>query len=296
MRLLPADVSQDGSDFRGVSRQENPATSRFLAPITGAMELYRFECPTRAGFLQRAVVLAQSGYRYFVQGEVPERRAPSEVDERLLAKYGLRLSRRARAYRKEYGFENGHYFRFGRSWVLMATARSFFLDVDGNERVLDLRENPLRVFGYTVSLRRDGAASREGSERRRVSVRLDEVTYLELRAYFESLSCHRSEEALRAEFWRASNAWEPYAPVKRQFRAILWRVNERRREAGLSRVPLSCLRIHRRLPKHFAGHAERDPMRGNFDSVVGGGIDDSDHVNGAELPALPESRRRRAPL
>lgn len=215
------------------------------------MEPYRYECESVEGFVQRAVVLAQRGYRYFVQGEVPERKEPAAIDKKLLAKYDLRKTRRQRAYRKSRGLPNGHYFRHGRTWIVMATARELFLAVDEKERVLDLRESPIRAFGYSLSLRRDGSAMRRGEHRYRASVRLDLETYRELRAYFEDLALHRSKERLAAEFWRESSRWQAYAPVSRQFRAIVRRVNERRAKASYELVPTSCVRRYRKHPKHF---------------------------------------------
>lgn len=215
------------------------------------MEPYRYECESVEGFVQRAVVLAQRGYRFFVQGEVPARKEPAAIDEKLLSKYELRKTRRQRAYRKSRGLPNGHYFRHGRTWIVMATSREFFLAVDTQERPLDLRETPIRAFGYSVSLRRDGSAMRRGEHRYRASVRLDLVTYREVRAYFEGLALHRSEDRLAAEFWRESSRWQAYAPVHRQFRAILWRVNEQRKRAGYDPVPVGCIRRYRTHPKHF---------------------------------------------
>lgn len=215
------------------------------------MEEYRYECASMEGFVQRVVVLAQRGYRHFVQGEVPEHRSPEAVDEKFLAKYDLRKTRRQRAYRKQIGLSNGHYFRYGRTWVAMATERDFFLAVDPRESVSDLRENPIRAGGYSISLRRDGSAKRRGEHRYRASVRLDSETYLELRGYLESLAVHRSKEWLAAEVWKLSTRWQSYAPVQRQFRAIVRRLNEGRVEAGFDRVPASCVRICRELPRHF---------------------------------------------
>ena len=220
------------------------------------MEEYRFVCPSIDGFVQRVVVLSQRGYRYFVQGEVPERKSPEAIDEKFLAKYELRKTRRQRSYRKESGLSNGHYFRFGRTWVAMATSREFFLKVDQNEDVLDLRETPIRVGGYSLSLRRDGSADRHGEHRYRASVRLELETYLELRAYFEDLAVHRTKEGLAAEFWRLSSNWQSYAPVYRQFRAVLRRVNERRGEAGFGRLGGECIRRHRTPPRHFDRETE----------------------------------------
>lgn len=217
--------------------------------------------------MQRAVVLAQRGYRHFVQGEVPDRKVPAAIDDKLLAKYDLRKTRRQRAYRKSRGLPNGHYFRHGRTWIVMATSRDLFLAVDQKERVLDLRESPIRAFGYSLSLRRDGSAMRRGEHRYRASVRLDLETYRELRAYFEDLALHRSKERLTAEFWTESCRWEAYAPVHRQFRAILWRVNEKRRQAGYEVIPMSCVRRYRKHPKHFSASAPAAPASGRSEGA-----------------------------
>ena len=56
------------------------------------MEPYRYECATPAGFVQRVVVLAQCGYRFFVQGEVPERKAVERVDDKILSMYARGMS------------------------------------------------------------------------------------------------------------------------------------------------------------------------------------------------------------
>lgn len=221
------------------------------------MEEYRYECASIEGLVQRVVVLAQRGYRHFVQGEVPEHKSCEALDEKFLAKYDLRKTRRQRAYRKQVGLSNGHYFRHGRSWVAMATAREFFLEVDSREDVLDLRETPVRVGGYSISLRRDGSARRRGEHRYRASVRLDSDTYLELRAYFEDLAVHRSRESLASEFWRTSTKWQSYAPIYRQFRAVARRVNEMRQAAGFEPVPLAAIRMTRSYPRQLKGGEKR---------------------------------------
>jgi hypothetical protein len=217
------------------------------------MEEYRYECASTEGLVQRVVVLAQRGYRYFVQGEIPEHKSCEALDEKFLAKYDLRKTRRQRAYRKQLGLPNGHYFRQGRAWVSMATSREFFLEVDPRETVLDLRETPIRVGGYSISLRRDGSAKRRGEHRFRASVRLDSETYLELRSYFEDLAVHRSKDSLASELWRESTNWQSYAPVYRQFRAVARRVNERRQAAGFAPVPLAAIRFARAYPRQLKG-------------------------------------------
>jgi hypothetical protein len=133
----------------------------------------------------------------------------------------------------------------------MATAREFFLEVDARENVFDLRETPIRVFGYSISLRRDGSARRRGEHRYRASVRLDAETYGEIVAHFEQAALHRSKEWLTREFWCESSRWQAYAPVYRQFRAMVKRVNARRDAAGYDGISSGAVRVVRSYPRHF---------------------------------------------
>ena len=211
------------------------------------MKQYRYISGSPEGFIQRAVILSQKGYRYFVTGVVPARKTPEEVDEKILSKYELRLTAKERFARKHAGKPNGHYFRYGRTWVVMATSPALFHERDEKEVVLWLEEAPLRAFGYAVSLKRDASRGRL-----RADVRLDRETYRELRGYFLELALHRSKEKLAAEMWQASSRYQPFAPVHRQFRSLITAINERRKVAGFERVPYSCIRVYRAHPKHFA--------------------------------------------
>jgi len=56
---------------------------------------------------------------------------------------------------------------------------------------------------------------------------------------------HRSVENLTAEFMRLP--LEPYAPVRRQLLNFLRAVNEMRKEASFEAVPVSALRLRRRI-------------------------------------------------
>ena len=220
------------------------------------MERYRYVCTTLNGFVQRAVVIASSGYGYFVSGEVPGRKSAEAVDDKMLSKYGLRLTRRQRHYRKSAGKENGHYFRHDSVWVLMATHPSFFLEKDKKEAVMDMREEPLRVGGYSVWVQENPK-----TRKKTASAWLSEKNYRELRGYFESIAVQRSEEEIAGEMWRVSNEWQVYSPVHHQFRVIVGAVNKKRKRAGLKKVPVSCVRVYRPLPKHFEGGETRPVTR-----------------------------------
>jgi len=120
---------------------------------------YRFEAASVAGFVQQlAVAYLAHGYCYYVAGRVPEGKDPRVVDEKLLSKYGIAVSRWARARRKREGSANMHYLRFGRLFVLVATAgaHEFFAEESGSIR--DFRRDSLCFAGYSIGWKkgRDG--------------------------------------------------------------------------------------------------------------------------------------------
>src|ERR1051326_424060 len=106
---------------------------------------YRCEATSVAGFVQQlAVAYIGRGYFFYVTGEIPEKKDPSSVDEKLIAKYGLAIGKTARARRKAAGFPNVQYLRYRRDFVLLAThgVHDFF-DEEGRF-VRDVRKVPIK--------------------------------------------------------------------------------------------------------------------------------------------------------
>ncbi len=203
------------------------------------------------GFIQQlAVAYVAHGYFFYVTGVVPEGKDPEAVDDKLLEKYGVRLSKFARYRRKALGQASVQYLRFGRFFVLIAThgKHLFFSDEkDGGEgeRVKDIRRTPIRFAGYSVSCRRKtGDGSKVVAH-----VRMEQASYLEVRDTFLDLASKRSQSWLEYQF--RNFPFEPYAPVRRQVVTIFARVNRVRREAGLEPLPSSCLRLKRKPARPF---------------------------------------------
>ena len=199
---------------------------------------YRFEAATLEGFVQQlAVQYLTQGYFFFVTGWVPEGKDAGAIDEKLLRKYCIQVSKWARARRKKAGLANVHYLRFERFFVLVSThgPHRFFEE----EPFRDARETPIRFGSYSISVRGGHA-----------HVRIDKPTYLELRAFFEAEALRTStslQEALGAL------PFEAYAPVRRQLLQLLGAVNRRRKAAGLELLPWCCLRLQRRNIRVFDG-------------------------------------------
>lgn len=202
---------------------------------------YPSEAFSVTAFVQRlAVDFVQHGHLFYVAGEIPATKNPETIDAKLIERYGLNLSKWARARRKGAGEASVRYLRYGRFFVLIATkGRHPFFEAEPN--VLDVRRRPIRFAGYAISYRR-------GVDRRfHVSVRIAAEEYLKLKSHFVGLAAHRTVENLAAEFQRVP--FEPYAPVRRQLLNILRAVNRARAEAGFELVPVTVLRLRRRVVK-----------------------------------------------
>ena len=213
--------------------------------------MYRCEATSLEGFVQQLVCYIVSGYRWYVTGTIPEAKEPASIDERIIAKYGIDLSKYQRARRKRRGVANLMYLRLDRFFVLIATppqsGHPFFSAESSGLR--DIRKQPIRIGGYAISSRRDGSELRKGTERWRVHVRLDRDALLMVRDYYLDIALHRQREELEREL--ASFGFEPYAPIRRQLLALVRDINLKRTQANFEPVRRSCLRFRRRPVRPF---------------------------------------------
>ena len=204
-----------------------------------------------AGFVQQlAVSYLPHGYWWYVAGRIPVPKDPRSVDAKLVARYQIDLSERARARRKQLGHANMRYLRYGRFFVLLATEGNHRFKVEERTVIRDIRRVPLPFEGYSISYRQGGRTRRgERDAKWHAHVQIQIETYKQLKAYFLNVAVHRSSATLAAEFARIP--FEPYAPVRRQILNILRAVNEARRRAGYEELPTSVLRLRRRVVRPF---------------------------------------------
>jgi hypothetical protein len=200
---------------------------------------YRCEATSVAGFVQQvAVSYVSNGYFFYVAGRVPDGKAPEAVDAKIIDKYGIGVSKWAKARRKQAGVANLQYIRYERFFLILITHGNHAIFEEEAKVLRDVRRIPIRFAGYSISFR--------GGH---VSVRIEPVEYGMLKAYLVGLATSRSAEHLAGEFRRI--AFEPYAPVRRQLLNIFRAVNRRRREAGFETLPHSILRLRRRVSQPF---------------------------------------------
>lgn len=233
--------------------------------------MVRCEAVSVEGFVQQlAVGYVQHGHLFYVTGEVPEPKDPRAVDGKLIERYSLNVSKWTRARAKAIGRASVQYIRHGRFFVLIATKgeHEFY---EHESEIRDVRRYPIRYAGYSISYRR-------GVDRKwHVSVRIAGDEYLRLKAYLVGLAAHRSVEKLAGEFQRLP--FEPYAPVRRQLLNILRAVNRARHAAGFEAVPVSAVRLRRRIVRPFGWlEGGRAPVAG---CAGGGYIGAGDAVGGA---------------
>ena len=219
--------------------------------------LYQCEASTIEGFIQQlACNYLPHGYWFYVSGFIPEGKDPAVVDEKLISKYAIGVSRTTRARRKQSGTANLHYLRFGRFFLLLATHGQHGFFEDEAPKIRDVRRVPIRFAGYSVTVRRGQYLRTAGTEappvadgKYRVRVRIAMDEFAELKAYFTERAVHSPAEQLAAEMYQLS--FEPYAPIRQQLLNLVRIVNRKRRQAGLEDVPFSAIRMRRRIVKPF---------------------------------------------
>lgn len=83
--------------------------------------MYKYLTTTQTGFVQQAMKYLMHSYFFYVRGFVRDDDDEDRIDQEILEKYGLDISRTERSRRKKQGFASVQYLRHDRDWVLMAT-------------------------------------------------------------------------------------------------------------------------------------------------------------------------------
>jgi len=225
---------------------------------------YRCVATSVAGFVQQLVsCYLPHGYWFYVSGIIPPGKAPATVDEKLIGKYGIGLSRTSRARRKAMGIANVHYLRYQRRFLLLATHGFHPFYDDEAQNLRDVRRVPIRFEGYSICVAKGGFLRKQGKDgpairdqKWRVRVQIEAELYKGLKAYFEDIALYRTTHQLAAEL--AELPFEPYAPVRQQLLNLIRYVNQRRKTASLEPVGFSALRYRRRIVRPF-GTVEMSP-------------------------------------
>lgn len=212
---------------------------------------YRAVATSVDGLVQQlACSYLRHGYWFYVVGHVPEGKDPSEIDEKLIRKYGIDVSESTRARRKKAGLSNLQYIRYGRTFVILATKGKHRFFTEEAKLIRDIRQVPFRFAGYSLGYKR-GGRTKDGlpDEKWHSHVAMDRKQYLELKAWFAEQASHQSAKSLAIAFYQLPVV--PYAPVRRQLLMMLREVNRVRKKKGKSPLPTEVLPLRRRVVRPF---------------------------------------------
>ena len=107
---------------------------------------YRCVAVSIEGLVQQiAVSYLRHGYWWYVTGTIPPNKEPAEVDRKLIAKYGIDIGERERAFRKRSGQANMQYIRYGGFYVLLATEGMHEFKSTEAESLRDARKSSILV-------------------------------------------------------------------------------------------------------------------------------------------------------
>lgn len=223
---------------------------------------YRCVATSVEGFVQQlAVAYVTHGYWFYVQGQIPEHKGPAAVDQKLMDRYGIAISKWTRARRKRQGLANMQYLRHERTFVLLATkGRHDFFERE-RPAIRDIRRMPIKFAGYSIGCGR----GRDG--RWHASVRVDRQTYRDIRDYMVDRGVRVEAPVLADSLQRVGLS--PYAPVRRQLLNVWRAVNRARRAAGLGRVPVEAVPLRRATVRVFEKGRGDVPMPGAVSASVG---------------------------
>lgn len=222
---------------------------------------YRSEALSIPGFVQQiACSYLRHGYWWYVTGQIPAGKDAKAIDRKLIEKYGIGISESTRARRKQLGQANLQYIRHERFFAILSTKGCHRFFEEEAAGIRDIRRNPIRFKGYSISYRRGGRTrAGERDPRWHSHVEIERSRYRELKAQFLELAVHRSPEKLALAFYELP--FEPYAPIRRQFLSLLRAVNRARKEASYSQIPVEVLPFRRRIVRPFGRAQENDDVR-----------------------------------
>jgi hypothetical protein len=222
----------------------------------GGME-YRCAATSVTGFVQQLVsCYLPHGYWFYVSGIIPSGKDPESIDQKLIEKYGIGVSRTSRARRKAVGIANVHYIRYERRFLLLATHGFHPFFDDEARSIRDVRRIPIKFEGYSISVAKGGYRRKLAGvslpvrdDKWRVRVQIESEMFKGLKAYFLDIALHRSARQLAMEL--CDLPFEPYAPVRRQLLNLIRFINKRRETASLEPLRFSVLRFQRQIVRPF---------------------------------------------
>ncbi len=206
--------------------------------------MYRCVATSVEGFVQQvAVSYILHRYFYILIGGVPKGIDSVDLDSSVRSRYGLEVSKWVRARRRKKGGVSVQYLRYRGVFVLVAAGAG--VEAFGSNRFVDIREVPIRLFGYEIGcyLRKSG--------RWHPSIRVERASWRRIVRWFRRRALNPDRKMLEA--WIRRIPFAPFAAVCGQVFRLVIAINRRRRFAGLPPLSTHCIRQLRKPVKVFDG-------------------------------------------
>ncbi len=161
------------------------------------------------------------GYSLYAVREIPEGKDLDGIDLKIRSAYNVTYCRMTRLRRKKEGLSNVVYIRYRRFFILLGTPGAH----ESFSRIVvhDINTVPLHFKEYSIEIK-GGKAS--------VMISGDRMKKISAIAFCIALHRERSVTA----FFKGISPYT-FPGVVGQIRALLFRVNKRRKKAGLSVIP-----------------------------------------------------------
>ena len=205
---------------------------------------------------QLAYAYIVHGYRFYVTGVVPGRLTPHELDDRLIGKFGLDISRDRRSSHRAAGDGSIHYLRYDRFWVLISTPA-----INGNPFFTENTEpktgEHLWHDVWTRAIMFHGYAIRAPAGKLLIKVERHEFKRLknELLELAKVVPVERLTTILKQRF-----RYEQYPGVQEQLYHLVKCLNQRLKRSRLGRIEFSQLKRGRKVMRGRRLYAAEDVM------------------------------------
>ncbi len=161
------------------------------------------------------------GYCMYALREIPEGKDLDGIDEKVRFAYKVTYCRMTRLRRKKDGMANVVYIRYRRSFILLGTSGAH----ESFSRIVthDINTVPLHFKGYSIGVKGGGPS---------VMITADRMK--KIAAIANGIGLHN--EGKVTDFFQSISPYT-FPGVVGQIRALLFRVNRKRKRAGLSVIP-----------------------------------------------------------
>lgn len=212
---------------------------------------------TWQGFIQEVVYLVSKGYFYYHIQKLPDKKQAkwTQIDKKIVEKYGAQRSKYQRARRKIKGLMNFFYIRHEGLVVILHTKGE--PDVEIDDQFFDVRYKPLKL---PISLHLILEIYMEGEK---TSVRFERSMLKGLKASISDVCQTRDQAKIAAEFNKMNGVYAYRGIIMQKRRLFIFAIKEAKKH-GLNPVKLRPL-------LHVSVKGKRYPVW------------ESDHKNEGEL-------------